>query len=271
MPFGTQFSEMSNFPLRGQKVLVTRPNDSDCRLSSLIEASGGEVVKYPVIELTLPNNVTALDESLRGIGSGEWQWLVFVSASGVRFFLERANAIGVFLSPGSELKVATIGRSTAKFWEEVSHIRANLVPETSNSESLANALIQSDPIGRILIVRADRGSDELARKLADANLEFKEVVAYQSRDIEAADPVIVQRIESGGIDWITFSSSAIAKAAIGLFGDSIKKAKSKLRLASISPATSKVMSELGFAPDCEAEEYNFDSMVKAMTTLCSND
>ena len=61
---------------------------------------------------------------------------------------------------------------------------------------------------------------------------------------------------------MTVTSSAIARAIVGLFGERIRKA----RLASISPITSQTLRELGHSPDAEASEYTMAGLVAAIAT-----
>jgi uroporphyrinogen III methyltransferase / synthase len=56
------------------------------------------------------------------------------------------------------------------------------------------------------------------------------------------------------------TSSAIARSLAALFGPDLKKAK----LASISPITSGVLRELGFAPAAEATRYTTEGVVEAI-------
>ena len=47
--------------LAGVRVLVTRPRDQAEHLVQLIEARGGEVIRFPVIEIAEPKATRALD------------------------------------------------------------------------------------------------------------------------------------------------------------------------------------------------------------------
>lgn len=63
-----------------------------------------------------------------------------------------------------------------------------------------------------------------------------------------------------GIDWVTFTSSAIARSSIGLLGEHLQGLKS----VSISPITSETMRGLGFEPTVEAKQYDLDGMIQAI-------
>ncbi len=65
---------------------------------------------------------------------------------------------------------------------------------------------------------------------------------------------------AGRIDWLTVTSSAIARSLANLFGDDLRKT----RLASISPITSETLRRLGYEPAVEAQEYTLPGIVQAI-------
>jgi uroporphyrinogen III methyltransferase/synthase len=78
--------------------------------------------------------------------------------------------------------------------------------------------------------------------------------------VSQADPLIGQQLEAGQIDWITVTSSAIARSLVALFGADLAQA----RLASISPLTSAVLAELGHPASVEAVVYTMEGLLEAI-------
>jgi uroporphyrinogen III methyltransferase / synthase len=74
------------------------------------------------------------------------------------------------------------------------------------------------------------------------------------------DPEVASLLRSGRIDWITVTSSAIARSLAAMFGGELRRAK----LASISPLTSGVLRELGHEPAVEAAQYTFTDLAAAI-------
>jgi uroporphyrinogen III methyltransferase/synthase len=97
-------------------------------------------------------------------------------------------------------------------------------------------------------------------RVAAAGGAVEQVVAYQSLDVAQPDPDIAAALRDGRIDWITVTSSAIAKSLGRLFGDDLRRAK----LASISPITSETLRSLGYAPAVEATEYTMNGLAAAI-------
>ncbi len=78
----------------------------------------------------------------RSGGLDAFDWLVFTSSNGVRFFIERLEALGRDLRALGHLRIAAIGPATAEALSEF-HLRADLVPDAYRSESLAAALAEA--------------------------------------------------------------------------------------------------------------------------------
>jgi len=139
-------------------------------------------------------------------------------------------------------------------------LRADVVPDDYRAESLAKALAGGAAGKRFLLVRASRGREVLAEELSRAGGIVEQVVAYESVDVEAADPQIAAKMAAGQIDWTTVTSSAIARSLARLFGESLQRTK----LVSISPITSAMLRELGYEPAAEAKEYTMAGVVAAI-------
>jgi uroporphyrinogen III methyltransferase/synthase len=71
---------------------------------------------------------------------------------------------------------------------------------------------------------------------------------------------VAKNLAEGRIDWVTVTSSAIARSLARMFGKDLKRAK----LASISPVTSAVLDQLGCEPSVEASVYTMDGLVQAV-------
>jgi uroporphyrin-III C-methyltransferase len=244
-------------PLFGQRVLVTRPAQQAADLAQPLTELGAEVLYQPAIEI---RPLHAVDTSDRWLAlSARFDWLVFSSSNGVRCFVERLQHNGLDLRALGGAKIAAIGPGTA---EELARycLKADLIPDEFRAESLAQALKGAAAGKRFLLVRASRGREVLAEELTKAGGIVEQVVVYESLDVENPEPAIAEQMAAGQIDWTTVTSSAIARALVRLFGDSLKNTK----LVSISPITSAALRELSFEPAAEAKEYTMAGVVEAI-------
>jgi uroporphyrinogen III methyltransferase/synthase len=244
--------------LSGKTVLVTRAHDQAASLCHPLEALGAKTIVHPVIRIIPVEDSEHLESVISRIST--FDWIVFVSANGVEFFLERFAKTEGWMDSMRQKKIAAIGSSTLSQLYQLAHLKAELTPATANSEGLADALLQVATGHRVLLVRASRGSKVLADRLSRAGIEFEQVAAYQSVDVDAVDPPTADQMRARQIEWVTLTSSAIARSTIRLFGEDLRHAKT----VSISPTTSAAMREMGFHPDAEARTYDMRGIVQAI-------
>lgn len=246
-----------NRPLVGKRILVTRPIDHRDSLSLQLSELGAEVLAQPAIEIGPPPAWEVVDATLDILD--DYDWVVFSSANGVRAIIERLIATGRDVRAFGKARIAALGPGTS---EELLHfhLRADLVPKEFRAEALAEALIGQAASKRFLLVRASRGREVLAETLQEAGANIVQVVAYTSRDVSVPRPEIRAALESGQIDWVTVTSSSIARSLVALFGDHLKRCK----LVSISPVTSETLRKCGYPPMCEAREFTMAGVVQAI-------
>jgi uroporphyrinogen III methyltransferase/synthase len=250
-----------SLPLFAQRIVVTRPIEHASHAAASLEVLGAEVLVAPTVEVGPVTETTALDAAIERLA--EYDWLVFTSASGVRFFIERLTVRGRDLRSLGRVKLAAIGKATAQALAQF-HLRADLVPEVYRSEALADALAPRARNRKILLARADRGRAilrEELQKLADVD----QVAVYHHSDAESLPESVLERIENGTVDWITLTSSAITVRLHNLLPEAARHAVGRtVRLASLSPITSETARKLGWIVAVEAAEYTWDGLVQAL-------
>lgn len=249
-------------PLRGQRIVVTRPaagpvDDPARRLEDL----GAEVLLAPMIEVRPVADLAALDAAIRRVGT--YDWLVFTSAHGVRHFLDRLLALGLDLRALGPARLAAIGPSTAQALASY-HLRADLVPDSHNSEGLAAALADRARGRRILLARASRGREVLAEELLGI-ADLDRVATYEHQDAERLPPAVAERLEAGTVDWVTFTSPAtVARFATLASSDVRGRLGRGIAVATISPLTSAAARERGWEVAAEAAAASWDGVVAAI-------
>lgn len=244
-------------PLLGQKILITRPRAQAFSLSRNLTELGAGCLVQPVIKIVPPQDWSAADEAMRNIE--RYDWLVFSSANGVCFFLDRLCAAHGDLRRLGGIRLAAIGSQTSAALERY-HLKVDAQPEDYCAERLAEILVAEADQRRFLLARASRGREVLAERLLAAGGVVDQVVAYQSLDIEEPDSEVLRALSKQEIDWITVTSSAIARALVSLYGSLLEHT----RLASISPITSATLRELGCEPTVEAVDYTMEGLVAAI-------
>lgn len=272
--------------LSGQSILVTRPASQTQTLVESLDALGASTTVHPVIEIAQIESADGREliqttlEALPGFDG-----LVFVSTNGVKWFFQELENHDFGRSSQSlvndlvaRCRLVAIGSATAlAIQNQLPAVTPSLsiaVPSASNSESLAEYLIEHCADERLLILRANRGSDVLRRELERAGQRFLELPIYCSGDVRDVEPAVAKKLDCDEIDWITMTSSASAQAALKLFGQWLADVArqtpsgqpSRLKIASISPTTSAAIRNAGFEPTVEAAEFNMEGLVEAMVS-----
>jgi uroporphyrinogen III methyltransferase/synthase len=244
-------------PLFGITVMVTRPTIHEDSLAKSLADAGAEVLVQPAIEIGPPPDVDSLDSALPNLGN--YDWVVFSSANGVNAVMSRLLSTDRDARAFGSANIAAIGPGTSGALLSY-HLRADLVPDTYRAEALVEALAPRASGKRFLLVRASRGREVLAEGLKRAGAHVDQVIAYASNDVASPKPEVAAAMEAGHVDWITVTSSAIARSLAAMFGNQLKQAK----LASISPITSNALRACGYPPTAEAQEYTIDGVVRAI-------
>lgn len=252
-----RFDWFTRRPLYGTKILIARAVQQAGSLRRQLEQLGAETLVQPAIEIRPPGDWSAVDAAIARLA--DFDWLVFSSANGVRFFLDRLLAGAGDLRQLGGVKLAAIGPGTAAELARY-HLRADLQPPEFRAESLAAELAPAACGKRLLLLRASRGREALAESLLASGALVEQVVVYDSVDITAADPRVAALLERGEVDYVVVTSSAIARSLANLFGEHLRQP----RLASISPVTTATLAELGYQPAVEARTYTMDGIVAAI-------
>jgi uroporphyrinogen III methyltransferase/synthase len=252
-------------PLFGKRVLVTRPRHQAGELLRRLEQLGAVALRLPAMEMREPGDWTAVDAALSDLS--RYDWLVFTSANGVHSLVRRLRSLGRDLRALGSLQLATIGPATAAALRGY-QLEPDLVPAEFRSEALSAILAQRAAGQRILLVRADRGREILREELSRVAM-VDQVAVYIQVDALDLDPDIGRQLRDGKIDYITLTSSNIARAfARALDPPSRAQIEAgRSQLVTISPVTSATVRELGLPVAAEASEYTMAGVVEALIRL----
>lgn len=252
-------------PLFGKRVLVTRPRHQAGDLVRRLEQLGAVPFVLPAVEVREPDDWTSVDRALADLPN--YHWLVFTSSNGVHALIRRLRQTGRDLRALGNLRLAVIGSATADTLRSY-HLEPDLVPAEFRSESLAASLKEQAAGQRILLARADRGRDLLRQELATI-AQVDQVAVYSQVDALDADSEVFNCLRRGEIDYVTLTSSNIARALARVLDDPCRDRirAGDVRLISISPVTSATIQELGWPVAAEAVEYTTDGVVEALVSL----
>jgi uroporphyrinogen III methyltransferase/synthase len=247
-----KLSWFERLPLFGKRVVVTRAAEQAGALSARLRELGAMAIEYPTIEIAPASDYGPLDEAIARLDT--YDWLLFTSVNGVRFFFDRLDR-SPFDLRRLRARICAIGPATRGAIEQA-HLKVDLMPERYVAESLVEAFAGIElRDARILLPRAavarDLIPDEFRRRGA-----FEEVVeAY--RTILPASPCLLPK----EIDWILFTSSSTVRNFVEMAG---REAWNGARIASIGAVTSATVREYGGKVDLEADPHTIDGLVEGL-------
>lgn len=244
-------------PLFGKRVIVTRAKEQAGQLSEPLRSLGADAVEFPVIETVPAADFAPLDRAICSLEA--YDWIIFTSVNGVRYFLERLDA-----SPRDwrhlRARLCAIGPATRRALEAL-HLKVDLMPERYVAESLVEAFSNQELAGkRILLPRAAVARDLVPSALRARGAQVDVVEAYRTVLPESSRK-LAEEIFASKADWVTFTSSSTVRHFMELAGRDVLKG---VRIASIGPVTSQTARQLGLEVHAEASEHTIAGLIRAL-------
>ena len=249
-------------PLFGKRLVVTRPPGEAGYFSDLIEDLGGESFEFPVLEIIPPRDYKPLDDALGQVE--KYDWIVFTSVNGVRFFFKRLYFLGRDIRDLKGIKLCAIGPKTGEALE-AKGLTVEYMPREYRAEALAEAMASSLKQGeRVLLPRSDIARKILPEMLDSMGAKVDDVEAYRASPRGGNLLLLRELLEKKGLDIITFTSSSTAHNFVKILGEEGKPFLKGIMLASIGPITSAAIREEGLTVDIEAEHYTVEGLIEAI-------
>jgi uroporphyrinogen III methyltransferase/synthase len=257
-----RFSWFERLPLFGKRIVVTRDRRQAMELAEPLEALGAETLLLPVIEIRAAVDTGPLDQAIERLG--DYDWIVFTSVNGVRYFVEALDRSQRDLR-ALKAKLCAIGPATRAAVAAL-HLRVDRMPEEYVAESLLEALAGDDlKSQRILLPRAGVARDLVPVALRERGAIVDVVEAYRTVIPDDAGARVCEILERK-LDWITFTSSSTVKNFLVLLDGNAggREALQGVRIASIGPITSATAREHGLTVDVEANPHTIEGLVEAL-------
>lgn len=247
--------------LAGRRILVTRPEAQAEELSCLIEAEGGEVLRFPTVVIADPEEISAVKKIVRRLD--EFHWAVFVSANAVQRGLHWIlSQRGV----PADLKIAVVGKATAQALATFG-LRPHLCPASGyNSEALL-AMDELKNMGekRVVIFRGKGGRELLSETLTarGAQVEYAEVYRRCLPPATVAAN-LRQTLVDCPADMVVTTSRAVLENLCQLAGKTLLEALHSTPLIVIDPRQAQQAKELGFTQVRVAREPGNAALLQAI-------
>lgn len=255
-------------PLHNQTILVTRAAHQAQTFTNLLKNEGATVIEMAALEIAPPSSWEALDQALNTLSS--FNWLILTSGNGVKFFFQRLDELGIDRAVLNSLKIAVVGKKTAKVLEK-QEITPTFIPPNFVADSLVATFPENLSDKRILFPRVETGGREvLIAEFQQKGAKVIAVPAYQSSCPEKADPVAVEALKAQQVDIITFASSKTVKnfynLLLPIFGSRVNlmQVLADVSIASIGPQTSQACEKWLERCEIEAQEYTLEGLTQTI-------
>jgi len=248
--------------LAGKRILITRPAGEAKVLSTKLNALGATTIEIPTIEIADPINSIPLDQSIRNLT--KYDWVIFTSAQGVRFFVNRMAKLKISTEMFDGVKIGAIGSATATALERVGK-KANFIPEEYLTERIASGL--GDVRGQfILLPRTNIASKKLPQLLRHRGAIVEEVIAYRTLIPPKLTADHLIRVLESGVDLITFTSPSTVHNFVQILSEKkyTEKYLKNIKAACIGPVTGKAAKQLGINVCVIANTHTSEALVEAI-------
>ncbi len=252
-------------PLFGKRIVITRARSQASDLVSKLSKLGAQCIEIPTIKIAPPEDIKPLKESIENINN--YDWLVFTSVNGVKFFFDILFDMGKDVRILGHLKFACIGPVTKERLQDYGII-SDILPETYRAESVIDAFSRFEIKNKkILLPRAKKARTILPEELTKMGAEVDEIIAYETLLDDKEKEQLITLLEKNKIDAITFTSSSTVSNFMSLLdsqdSDNLLK---EIVTASIGPITSDTIKSNNIKLDIEAKEYTIQGLVDALLT-----
>lgn len=255
-----------NRPLFGKQIVLTRPAGQIDGAANQLRKRGAKPLKAPTINIDpLEEGLHQLDQELPELE--QYDWLVFTSQNGVRFFFEQLNEAGLDTRALGNTRIATIGEKTAESLEEHG-CRADVVPDEYRAEALTSAMLEEMESGdTVLLPRAAGARAHLPDTLRERDHEVREIECYQSVPAHGSRDRLRNWFHDGMVDMITFTSASTVDNLFRMFADDEDKLRECLadtHIGTIGPITASHLDDRGINVDVIPDEYTIGGLVAAI-------
>jgi len=253
-------------PLEGRVVLVTRPPERAETLALRLRALGAQVEARPTFTLEPPGDAEPARRAVLQLE--RYDWVVFTSANGVRFFGRLLHELHGE-TQGLPAAVAAIGPATTAALVQLG-CAPDLVAEDSHSEGLSRRLVGRVTAGdRVLIVRPETARDVLPRAISALGATAEPVAFYRNVAHPGVDTLAAE-LCAGRFDVAVFSSPSSLERLVesrSRASADLLDALGRMRIVAIGPVTARAIERAGLGPPAVAPEPTDEAVERSVRAL----
>ncbi len=244
-------------------MVVTRPAAQAENLSQAIEAAGGHVLRYPVIDILPVTDDALLRRRMSRLAGADMA--IFISKNAVDHAYRKLSE---HLLPDTVTRCA-VGRATARALQrhgQPAHLQA---PPPYDSEALLDLPeLQAVAGRRIVIVRGEGGREHLADSLRERGADVAYAEVYRRRPVHGDPRPLYQAWEGGNLHAIVVTSNEGLQNLYDQIDAEHRPQLLQTPLVVIGERTARLAHELGFhGPIKIAASASDEGLMTALQSL----
>ena len=244
------FSPTLKNPLENVSITVTGTERFTEKLFSEFEKLGADVRKITALKLNEYENSKNFDKALNKIK--KYDMIILTSINGAEIFFRRMKKLKIDMRNLGKIRFAVIGKNTSEILENYG-IYPDIIPKINTSYELAKAVCKNKP-DRVLILRAEKGSEILTDILAEKKIRYDDIRTY--------DTEYIMKNTHIDTDYIIFGS---ASGAEGFFRYN-NTVSERTKIVCIGNLTSESVSDNIKNPVLIAETFDSEGIINTILT-----
>ncbi len=185
-------------------IISTRAESGDDEFENYLIERGASVYNMPMIEIIALEPDSKIISVINNLNS--FGWLIFTSRNGVKYFLSLLDEQKINYGKLSLLKIAVLGKKTAKELER-NGLHPYFVSSGRDSSDFILELINDNikENDNVLLVLGDL-ADNLIQDSISGFSNASRINVYKTMPVANHDPDIMDLVNSGSYDLLTFMS-----------------------------------------------------------------
>jgi uroporphyrinogen III methyltransferase/synthase len=196
-------------------------------------ANAEKVTHTPLIKIAKNKELTAMSQFKKELN--HYDWIVFTSRYGVRYFFEILDDLKIDIRTISNARIASVGSTTSKELRKY-RFYPDIESSTESAEGLIHYFKQNNIIDKqILLPRSNKGLKPLSDQLAQLGNQVTDVPVYintTNGDAEKVDTTLFRKI--------IFSSPSCVEAFVELY----RQLPDNAQLIAKGPTTKRRIKEM---------------------------
>ncbi len=249
-------------PLFGKKIVVTRARDQARSLYKILSSQGALAIPFPCIRTA---SAGSSEEIIGLIFSNDFDWMVFSSENGVRWFFKLLQNGYRDARILKNIKIAVIGSGTAEKLREFG-LNYDFMPSSFTSEYLVDELTAKYDIKgqRFLRIKGCFKRDPLTEGLRKKG---GDVIPCEVYDLtgDKPDQEWINYLKEKGADAVLFTSISTVDNFYSILGEKeANKLFKTTRAVAIGPVTGGALEQRGVTNLTIAGKHNLEGLVETL-------